>query len=448
MRNKRIAILKILIFIFVFSFFFQGIFQVKGIENTPSFPFEHHTLKNGLEVFLNIDNFLPVVSIAVGYQVGSIFDKEDKAGLAYLMENLMFQGSRHIGRMQHIRYIQRVGGVLKARTSFDRTLFYQTVPSHQLPIVFWLESDRMNFLNINPATVKNCVNSVQEEIKSLMYQNPYLESFVLFNKLLYSDYAYAHPIYGNVSSLNKITLDDVIDFYETYYSPNNAVICVSGDIEPQDTLSLIEKYFGSLPRGKEVPEISPLPSFPEEKREGVYQIAQIPSPALHLGYRVAPPYSDEIYALTIIEYMLLKGNNSRLQKRLLQRERVATHLQGGLEKRGRAAAFKIFIRANNLINLERCKKSIFAEIERIKTELISTQELEKIKNEIRKDYLSQFLTSEKKILFLFDAFFSGKSTEDYIDDYQKFLQVTPSDIIGIANRYFSSNYVMLETRVK
>ncbi|MFW6159671.1 MAG: M16 family metallopeptidase [Acidobacteriota bacterium] len=438
----------ILFFLLTTSSFLYGILQVEARKELPAIPIEYHSLKNGLKVFLNIDNSLPVVSVGVGYQVGSLFEKEDKAGLTYLMENLMFQGSRNVGRMQHIRYIQRVGGVLNAQTSFDRLLLYQTVPSHHLPLVFWLESDRMNSLNINPATVRNCIDSVRDEIKSFINQDPYLESFFLFNNLLYSDFAYAHFLFGNESNLNKITIDDVIDFYETFFNPNNAVICVAGDIEPRKTLELIEKYFGSIPAGKESPEIPSPPSFPEEKREGVYQISKIPSPALHLGYRVAPAYSNEMYALTLIEYILLKGKSSRLQKRLLQKERVATQLQGGLEKKGKAAAFKLFVKSNNLITLERSKKAIFAEIDRIKTELISVKELEKIKNQFRKDYLNQFLASEDKILFLCEAFFSGKNPDNQIDEYKKYLQVTPSDIIGIANRYFGNNHVLLEIQVK
>ena len=166
-------------------------------------------LENGLRVILSEDYTLPLVAVVMAYNVGSIYEPPKKTGLAYMLENLMFQGSRNIGSMQHIHFISKVGGVLNAETREDYTIFYQTVPASQLALVLWLESDRMISLDIHPSKVKRMRDSLIQEIKQRKMDDPYYESSILLDQLLYPSDAYSHPIIGRETDLREMATEDV-----------------------------------------------------------------------------------------------------------------------------------------------------------------------------------------------------------------------------------------------
>lgn len=412
------------------------------------FPVSVHTLQNGLNVILSEDYSLPLVSVSVAYNAGSFHEPPDKAGLAYVIENLMFQGSANVGPMQHINFIHKIGGELNAVTVEDKTIFFQTVPSNQLALVLWLESDRMNALQITESKVTQSKRALIEEINHRKSVDPYLESSQEMEKALFTDYAYHHPIYGEANSIRALTAEDAQEFYSTYYRPNNAVLCITGNFVKNKVLSLIRKYFESIPKGNDIPPHS-LSNFPETsgltKTMGNLLIT---SPGFYLGYRLASPYSRDYYTLGIIEYILLRGKSCRLHRRLIKKERIALYLSGGIETKKNLAVLKIFVISNNEIMNERCLNAIFSEIDRLKTALISEKELQKVKNMFTRDYLNQFLTTSSKAKWLAETFLSRNGLDHLSEELPEYLKVTPSDIIGIMNRYFTKERILLYVKPK
>jgi len=413
------------------------------------FPLTQYQLKNGLKVIISEDYSLPLVSVVLAYHVGSIYEQPGKTGLAYLLENMMFMGSLNIGPMQHISYINRIGGEPNASTTEDITYFYETVPSNQLALVLWLESDRMKSLEINAAKAEKAKQTLLDEIGQRKAGEPYFESSQAFDRLLYPEFAYSHPILGGEEDIRNLTAEDVKNFYTSYYIPNNSVLSIVGNVNLTKTKELVEKYFETIPQGKEVPLF--LPPKPLEKKQvvQVFQESLAPAPAFHLGYRIAPPYSPDYYSLVILDYILLKERSSRLYKRLIKKESLAFYLSGGIEKRKDVAAFKIFAMNNNDAMVDICQKAIFSEINKLKTNYVSAAELQKAKNMFKKDYVNRFSTPLEKALFLAETSFSPVSLENAPQELGKYLRVTPFEIIGNINRYFTAeNSILLNVKIR
>jgi predicted Zn-dependent peptidase len=414
-----------------------------------SFPVSHYRLKNGLGVILTEDYTLPLVSIAVTYKVGSIHEGPGKRGLAYLLENMMFLGSENVSLMQHVSLIHRIGGGFNAITSEDKTLFSQTVPSNQVAQVLWLESDRMRSLDITAANVERAKDMIIEELGQRKRAEPYLETFHRFDEYLYHDPAFSHPVLGDENDIRNLTLEDVKSFYSIFYVPSNAVICISGHFQKNRIKELVAKYFETIPGGKSPP---PLPSpLPPEKREIIdsVQNSRVPYFAFHLDYRIAAPQSSDFYALAIIDYILIHGQSARLIKRLLKRERLAFYLSGGIEERGGLATFKLFAMNNNETTIDLSQKAIFAEINKLKTSFISEKELQKAKNLFKLDYLNRLSTVSDKAIFLSEAYFALPNFDEFPEELNKYLRVTPQDIVAMVNRYFiPENRVILRVKMR
>jgi predicted Zn-dependent peptidase len=406
----------------------------KGLD----FPLTQYTLKNGLHVILSEDESLPLVSVVVAYGVGPIREQPGKSGLAYLMENLMFQGSENISPMQHINYIQRIGGEFNANTAFDKSFFYQTVPSNQLALVLWLESDRMGSLSVTGVNVERAKETLMAEQRQRRSAEPYLESFFLFDEILFPDFVYGHPLPGTEEDLRNITAEDVRSFYRTYYVPNNAVLCITGSLNVPRTKELIARYFETIPRGNDVSD-PPAPNLVEGSllRDTQLRESLAPSPAFHFGYRISHLQTGEYYSLRILDILMFRGKGSRLYKRLVKKERVALHLSGGIEERRGLRAFKVFTISNNPVMSDLCRKAIASEMGRLRTTLVSDAELAKAKDLFKMDYLGRLSTCLLKALFLSEAFLSDNRLEDLAAEYAKYLKVTPVTIVSLANRLFT-----------
>ena len=424
------------------------LFAGQEIKNSP-FPISYFQLENGLNVILSEDYTLPVVSVIVAYKVGSINEQPGKTGLSYLLENLMFQGSKNVGRMQHISFIQRIGGKLSARTDREKTMFFQTVSSNQMATVLWLEADRMKSLSISYTKVEQTKNAIVEEIKQKKSRNLFQSSSLIFDKLLFSDYIYYHPIIGEESDIRNISLKDVFNFHSTYYCPNNAVICITGNIDKQKTIYLIRKYFQSIPAGKPIPAINNSSQTHEltSKTESVTN-PLVSTPGFFLGYRISPPYSRDYYTMAVIEYLLLKGESSRLYQRLTKKERTAQKIEGGIRKIKNRAIFSFFVTSTNNYTRNRSKKAILSELNKLKSNRVSENELTKAKNLLKTDYIKRYSTSLGKATFLVETFLNNKNAQTFQDEINKYLEVTPTSIIGIANRYFNEKNILLNIETK
>ena len=293
-----------------------------------SIDFERHRLDNGLKIVLAPDRTVPVVATNLWYGVGSRNEVEGKTGFAHLFEHMMFQGSAHVPKNRHFELIERVGGTLNATTWFDRTNYFESVPSHELDLCLWLESDRMGWMlpAMNQEKLDNQRDVVMNE-KLQRYDNqPYGDWSERLQHLVYpEDHPYHHTVIGSMEDIEAATLDDVGSFFETFFVPNNAVLTVAGDIDPAEALEKIKRYFGDIEPGAEIPA---LPGRPEIEpvigrtvREHV--VEDVPLPRVIMAFRI-PPYSAPDFAVAEVARALLgMGRASRMYKHLVREQRVA-----------------------------------------------------------------------------------------------------------------------------
>jgi len=419
------------------SLFFFASLGVSAGQEASGFPYSwsSFTLKNGLEVVLSDDDTLPLVSVVVAYQAGSLNEQPGKTGLAYLLENMMFMGSLNVGPMQHIGYINRVGGEPNARTTEDIAYFYQTVPANHLALVLWLESDRMKALEIDAAKAERARQFLLDEIRQRKTAEPYLDSQLAFDRLVYPDFAHGHSVLGREEDIQRLGVEDVRAFYATYYVPNNAALVVVGNIDLPGTRELVEKYFETLPPGKKLPLF--LPPRPPEKRPVIqsFEDSLVPSLAFHMGFRIAPPFSRDYYVLGILDYLLFKGKSARFYRKLVKKEGYALYLTGGIEKRKDVAVMKLFAVNNNTAMVELCQKSIISELNKLRTSDISAKELAKAKNLFKRDYLSRLASPVERAMFLAEMVFSPIGLDGLPDELPRYMRISPFEVRMVANRY-------------
>lgn len=286
---------------------------------------ESHTLANGLRVILHRDSRLPLVAVNVWYHVGSKNERPGRTGFAHLFEHMLFQGSENVGTNDHFRYIQQVGGSANGSTWYDRTNYYETLPSQHLRLGLWLESDRMGYLlpAITQEKLDNQRSVVINERRQRVDNRPYGIAYERVNELLYPDaHPYHWPVIGYIEDLEAATLEDVQDFFRTYYSPANAVLTLAGDFEPQAALEEVERFFGPIP-GVEPPPpvVPPLQGLGGERRETVEDDIQLPR--IYMAFR-APAFGDpQWYAADLLSTALAGGKASPLYEDLVYDRRIA-----------------------------------------------------------------------------------------------------------------------------
>ena len=287
--------------------------------------FSQHTLPNGLRVIIAPDRVAPVVAINLWYDVGSKHEQPGKTGFAHLFEHFMFQGSRHVAKAEHLSIVQGAGGVLNATTYFDRTNYFETLPSHQVDLGLWLEADRMATL-LDAMSQENLDNQrdVVKNEKRQSYDNRPYGSF--YEKLMAAVFPEGHPYHhtpiGSMEDLDAASLEDVAAFFRTYYVPNNAVLTVAGDVDEAPVIEAVERYFGPIAANDELPTFRLPPDQPASAHREVVP-DDVPLERVHVGYRCPAYGTREFDALEVATQILAGGRGSRLHKRLVREEQVA-----------------------------------------------------------------------------------------------------------------------------
>jgi predicted Zn-dependent peptidase len=298
-------------------------------------PVDYHKLDNGLKVVLSRDATAPTAVVAVYYNIGLRIEPRDRTGFAHLFEHMMFQGSQNLGKMEFVRLIQSNGGVLNGSTRFDFTNYFEIVPSHTLELMLWGEADRMRALDLTQENLVNQQGVVINEVKVNVLNRPY-GGFPWLDMPQYANTNWynAHNFYGDLEDLEAASLEDVRTFFETYYTPSNAVVVVTGDFDPEQTLAWIEEYFGTItsrPR-PDLPDISE-PRQEEEKRASkVDKLAT--RPALAVAYHVPSRNTPEYFAMGLLDQILLQGRDSRLNQALVQKNGFTGEVSGGINLLG------------------------------------------------------------------------------------------------------------------
>ncbi len=293
-----------------------------------SIDYDRHRLDNGLTVILSRDEAIPIVAVNLWYGVGSRNERPGRTGFAHLFEHMMFQGSAHVPKNRHFELIERAGGSLNASTWFDRTNYFETVPSHHLELALWLESDRMGWLlpAMTSEKLENQRDVVLNERKQRYENQPYGDWDERLQALLFpEDHPYHHTVIGSVEDIKSASLADVEEFFRTYYVPGNAVLTICGDFEAERARELVEAYFGEIPEGGVVPplpgEVELAPTIGETRKERVPD--SVPLPRTYLAYRI-PPFSDpRFHQAEVAAAVLADGKASRLYSSLVRERKLA-----------------------------------------------------------------------------------------------------------------------------
>jgi len=355
---------------------------------SPSFDLHHVTLSNGLRVVLAPDRSAPVVGIAVLYDVGIRSEPEGRTGFAHLFEHLMFQGSANLEKLEHFRYVQSSGGMFNGSTHFDYTNYFEALPSNALERGLFLEADRMLSPRITEENLANQIAVVKEEIRVNVLNRPYGGfPWLELPPVLFDTFPNAHNGYGGFVDLESATVEDATDFFHRYYAPANAVLAVAGDLDVDETVELIEKHFGGIPKRRRPvrPDFGEPPLASE--RRAVTTDAHAPIPAVAIGYRVPDPVArlDEHLAGVLLSEILAEGDASRLQRRLVHRDRVVTDVSAYLGEFGDPfderdpTAFTITAHYPNPESLERILAAVDEELARVAADGLEPGELDRVR---------------------------------------------------------------------
>jgi predicted Zn-dependent peptidase len=398
--------------------------------------YEEFTLANGLRVILSEDKSVPVAAVNIWYHVGSGYEEDGRSGFAHLFEHMMFEGSENVAKREHNKLINRAGGNVNGTTNTDRTLYFEVLPSNQLALALWLEADRMRALAVTHETFENQRNAVKEERLMRVDNQPYAGAFLSSDTLAYDFAPYSHTVIGNMEDLDAAEVGDVQRFFDNYYSPNNAVLAVVGDIDTKKTKKMIERYFGEIPKGPDVTTLSGVEPPHTAERRMTVEDKNATVPGVFINY-MAPTHLDkDTPALELLGKILTDGEASRLHIRMVKEEQVAVTVFGGLDSRVGPSVFRFISIANVGKDIADNEKSIYAEIDRIRTEGISQEELDKAKVQFKAEFIMSRETVMDKAEALQHYAFYHPDLSALNTDLANYMAVTREDIIRIANKYF------------
>jgi len=288
-------------------------------------------LGNGLQVVVSPERTAPVATVGVYYRIGFRLEPEGRSGFAHLFEHMMFQGSAHAGKMMHIRLVNASGGLLNGSTAYDYTNYYEVVPSNALDRVLWLEADRMAALQVNEENLRNQRDVVKEEVRVNVLNQPYGGfPWLDMPPVAYRRWPNAHNFYGDFEDLDAASLDDVREFFRTYYTPRNAVLVVVGDVDSAEVLAMAERHFGRIPSGPLPPLASADEDPPSQERRGVVEEKFGSLRGLAVGYYAPKRRTEDWYAFALADRVLHGGRAGRVYRELVLEKQAAVDAEGGL----------------------------------------------------------------------------------------------------------------------
>jgi predicted Zn-dependent peptidase len=408
-------------------------------------PIQQFSLANGLRVILCEDHAVPVVSVALYYDVGSRDEKVGRTGFAHLFEHMMFQGSENVPKAAHFQYIFNAGGSMNGTTSTERTNYYETLPASHLPLALWLESDRMRSLKVTQENLDNQRNAVQEE-KRLRYDNqPYVNAFLRINELIFKNPANAHSTIGSMEDLDAATIEDVQEFFRIYYAPNNAVLAIVGDFETGEAIELVRKYFEGIPS-----QPAPRPvdvSEPEDvaQSQEVFDDKLAPAPAFVLGWKIPARRTPDFYALSLAADLIFEGDSSRLYQKLVKGDESVVSIQGGIDERRGPSALYIFALPKPGEEVATIRDQIFDEIRSLRNSGPSAAEMEKLRNGLCNDVVRGRQSTMYRAQRLAEyTLYDGDPTL-FDTELDQYLAITPEQIRSAVERYLDvENRVVLD----
>jgi zinc protease len=339
-------------------------------------------LANGLFVTLSEDHTAPIVAVNLWYHVGSANERAGRTGFAHLFEHMLFQGSAHVGANEHFEIVQRAGGTLNGSTWLDRTNYFETVPSNQLAVALWLEADRMG--QLLPAMTQQKLDTQRDVVKNerrwSVDNQPYGTWWERVPALAFPpEHPFHHSLIGSMEDLTEASLEDIAQFFATYYTPDNAVLSIAGDFDPAEARALVEQYFGGIPRGAGKPALRPMEvpaRFGEWRREVVRDAVMLPR--LFLAFRAPVFGSDAHYVATVLAAILGTGKGSRFQRALVRDREIASEASAFTFDLAKGADVLIAdVTARPGISAEVLEAEVVREIDRIRADGVSAEEVER-----------------------------------------------------------------------
>jgi len=417
-------------------------------DSTPSrgltVPYTEFTLANGLHVILHQDKTVPVAAVNVWYHVGSGREKPGRTGFAHLFEHVMFEGSEHVKEGEFDGWLEAAGGNNNGSTTEDRTNYVTDVPTNALELALFLESDRMGYLlpTLDQTKLDRQRDVVKNEKRQRVDNAPYGQAFIELSAMLYpKTHPYSWPVIGSMEDLSAATLPDVVEFFKTYYAPNNASLVVAGDIDIAATKTLVEKWFGGIPRGPAVPPlVAPPVALTEVVRKTITDKVQLPR--LYLAWPTPPFYAPGDAAMDIVSSVLSGGKNSRLYKRLVYDLQIAQDVTAAQQSQSLGSAFLIMATARPGQSLDKIREIIDEEIAKLKQAPPEMREVTRAVNQFESSFYNRM---ERTGSFggkadQLNAYYTATGTPDYFqEDLARYQALSPNDIQSAVTRFLPAD---------
>ena len=423
----------------------MGLFSLCLVQaKSQTIQFEKYTLPNGLKIILHEDHTAPVVAVTALYHVGSKNEDTSRTGFAHFFEHLLFEGSDNIKRGEFDKYVTNAGGALNANTSQDRTFYFELLPSNQVDLGLWLESERMMHAKIEQVGVNTQREVVKEEKRERMDNRPYGSFLTELLKRAYKVHPYRWAPIGSMEHLNAAKLEEFIKFYKTYYVPNNCVLSIAGDINVPELKKKIEAYFGPIAKGSFAmnrPSIKE-PPLGGEVRDVIYDNIQLP--AVLQAYRAPKQGGNEYYAFNVLSNILSGGASSRMNKTLVDNKQLAAAAQSVPFFNEDEGLFISLAIANMGVKIDTLEKNMDSIISDLKTSLVGEREFQKVKNQIT----TELVNSKASMAGIAESL---ANNEVYFGDanlinteLDKYNKVTRKDVLNVAKKYLNKeNRVVL-----
>ncbi len=414
---------------------------VAVLANAQQINFEEYKLSNGLHVILHQDNSAPVVTTGVMYHVGSKDEQVGKTGFAHFFEHLLFEGTHNIQRGEWFKIVSSHGGSNNANTTTDRTYYYETFPSNNLELGLWMESDRLLQPIINQIGVDTQKEVVKEEKRQRLDNQPYgrFSYGEATMPHIFDKHPYRWSVIGSFEDLSSAKLEDFQHFSKKYYVPNNAVLVVAGDFQTPEAKKLIEKYFGSIPKGEVIKKSFPKEEPITQERRVTEYDANIQIPLLAFNYRTSDNKSKDAYALDMLSSYLSGGKTSVLYKKYVDEKKEALQIFAFNRQMEDYGVYTIGVLPQGNTPLDKLEQSIQQDIEKVQKDLISEEEYQKLLNTYENSFVSQRSGVENIAHALADAYMLQGDTNKINTELKMYQSVSREDIREVARKYLGKN---------
>ena len=417
-----------------------GVLLVPGTEaavRPPKLDYSMTTLPNGMKVVLLEDHSTPIVHLQMWYHVGSKNEKPGRTGFAHLFEHMMFKGSKNVEPEGHPSYVSSVGGQSNAFTNEDATVFWETVPAQYLPLILWLEADRLASLRIDERVFKTEREVVKEERRMRIESQPYGRLQEIIADQAFTTHPYKHPVIGSMKDLEAASIEDVREFFQTYYVPNNATAVLVGDFDSKEALALVTQYLGRVPKS-EKPVPRDIPKEPKQTKERRVTIREEwPLPVVVVAHHIIQDGHPDSYPLHMASKILSDGQSSRIYRTLVYEKGLALAAFGGGNIIEHPNLFFAVAIVQPGKTTDETTNTLIAELDRLRNEPVSAAELQQAKNQSARDYILGRESVQSKADQLAHAVVIHDDIKTADGEFDIVQNLTAADVQRVARTYFS-----------